>query len=43
MPTSLVNPFISWLQAQLDQVAQTYWFQSIRIARDDMTLVLRKR
>jgi hypothetical protein len=43
VPTSLVNPFISWLQSQLDQAAQTYWFQSIHIARDHMTVVLRKR
>ena len=43
MPTSLVNPFISWLQSQLDQAAQTYWFQSIHIARNHMTVVLHKR
>ena len=43
MPTSLVNPFISWLQSQLDQAAQIYWFQSIHITRDHMTLVLHKR
>lgn len=43
MPTSVVNPAISWAQGKLDEVAQVYWFQSVHITRDHMDLVLRKR
>jgi hypothetical protein len=43
VPVSVVTPAISWLQGKLDQAAQDYWFQSIQISRDHMSLVLRKR
>ncbi|HEY3341911.1 MAG TPA: hypothetical protein VGK81_07825 [Anaerolineae bacterium] len=43
VPTDLINPFIAWLQGQLDQAAQVYWFQSLHIAKDNMTLALHKR
>ncbi len=43
VPTSVVGPFITWLQGLLDQAAQYYWFQSIHITQDHMTLQIRKR
>ena len=41
VPTSLVNPFIEWLQKQLD--AAGLWFERVSVAPDHLEVVVRKR